>query len=362
MIRAPRRKSRPIMKTPVFVAILILAISTTVGWRRNDILRSLREEEKSLVRKSRGAAGGTIPMDGRPTARKRESREDMESAARTEAVRMIESLKGQEAPAPGEEYSKMEARIETILEPLYRMNSPQLRVLIDELLKLPDPAHSTWYGRSLRNAITALANTEPEAAMALLENGDERWEKHLDGRHELVIGKWAATDPQAAIAWMREHRPEGGEIENLFVRGLAIRDPRLAFQAMLEFEVYEFRGDGEYEGKPNFSEARQIAQSARTLENRTAMLGILREISDLPGEDPDNVRGLIVENALSVMAEGIGTYGPERTKAWLKSLNLRPDEARCFMRGVRQAKFTAEQGAGRWQEWLGELDGFTEDQ
>lgn len=350
------------MRTPLFVAILILAISATVGWRRSETLRSLREEEKSLVRKFAVAAGGVGSIDGRRMASERESRADIESAARVEAVRMIESLAVQGGQAPGEEQSKVQARIETILEPLYRMNGSQLRVAITELLALPDPGYSEWYGESLRNAIAALADTEPEAAMALLENGNDRWKKHLERGRDLVIGKWAAADPLAAIAWMRENRSKVAEGDSLLVRGLATRDPRLAFQAMLEFEVYRLRGDGEYEGAPNFSEARQIAKTARTLEDRTAMLGILREISDLPGEDPNNVRGLIVENALFAMAGGIGAYGPERTTAWLKSLNLRSDEVRCFMRGVRESKFAAEQGSGKRQQWLGELDGFTPDQ
>jgi len=100
--------------------------------------------------------------------------------------------------------------------------------------------------------------------------------------------------------------------------------------------------------------AAQIARTARTLQDRTAMLGILRELADSPGDDPDNVKGLIVENALRVMAEGLSTYGYARASTWLESLDLRPGEASKLMTGLRISEAKAKGEVGKWFQWMGE--------
>lgn len=338
----------PPMNNPASIAILILAVSAMLGWRQSITLQQLREQEHALASKAAGVAAGKETREPGGASNLRQSRADREAEARTVTAGMIATLVEQSIHAPGEPYQKVEGRIERVLEQLYQMNALQLRMMIAELRNHPYPDGNAWYRKFLSTAITALADTDPEAAIAILAEvkGDDRW------YHDGIIGKWASTDPLAALAWMRENPSKGSRQE--FIIGLATKDPRLAFQALLEFKVYDLHGDGAYEGNPDFSVTQQVARSARTLEDRTAMLGILREIAGTPGDDPDKIKGLIVQNALQAMAEGIGTYGHERAITWLDSLHLRPDEIAPLMRGLRISETQAKGDTGKWFEWMGE--------
>jgi hypothetical protein len=175
-------------------------------------------------------------------------------------------------------------------------------------------------------------------------------------RFDHVIGKWASTDPLAALAWMRANAAQSKTYQESrsFVIGLAARDPKLAFQSLVEFKAYELHGDGEFEGAPNFNVAKQIARTARTLGEGSNMLGILRELADNAGDDPDHVIKYTIDTALSAMAEGIATNGYAHTSAWLDSLDLRPGEAARLMGGLQIAEAKAKGEAGQWFEWMGE--------
>lgn len=344
------------MKTPLLIPLLILTISVTLGWRQWMTLQQLRAREHALTAAASVAAAERETGERRSSSGNRESRADHEAEARRVTAAMIASLVEQSVHAPGEPYSNMERRIEKILEQLYQMNGRQLRMVIAELLNDPQPDNNAWYRKSISTAITALATTDPEAAMAFLEDDQVRERAAWARCYQGVIGKWASLDPLAALAWMRENptKVRGHEGRAPFIIGLATKDPKLALQSLLEFEVYDLRGDGAYEGRPDFSVVRQVARSARTLEDRATLLGMLREIADRPGDDADNIKGLLFDNALHAMAEGIGTYGYERASAWLDSLNLRPAEIAPLMRGLRISETQTMGDTGKWFEWMGE--------
>jgi hypothetical protein len=343
------------MKIPLITSFLILTISATLGWRQWETLRHLGETEHALATHAMNQATGNHSSAGQRPPRVRKSMAERETEARSAAKKWISSLIEQETQRPGEAYRDMEERIARMLEPFYRMNGLQLRAMIKELREFADPAPGHfWYAQAISDAITALAATDPHLAMTFLSENDSRFGDIIYCSYDRVIGVWASTDPLGALAWMRENQSKvQGEGRRSLLSGLAGRDPELAFHILVEFEMYDLHGDGEYEGRPNFSAARIVARTARTLEDRGAMVGILRTIRDSAGDDPDNIKGQIVDNALYAMADGIANYGYERASAWLDSLNLRPDEVTHFMQGMRITEIFLKDDIGKWFEWMG---------
>jgi hypothetical protein len=83
------------------------------------------------------------------------------------------------------------------------------------------------------------------------------------------------------------------------------------------------------------------------------MLGILRELADNAGADPDHVIQHTMGKAFYAMAEGLATYGYARASAWLESLDLRPGETAQLMSGLRIAEAKTMGEAAKWFEWMG---------
>ncbi|MCX6878209.1 MAG: hypothetical protein NTW21_31015 [Verrucomicrobia bacterium] len=339
------------MKISVTVTILVLVASATFGWHQRIALNHLHDMEQALLANATNLTAGAKSGGAAGTPDTRMSRANRETEARTTAARLIAALKEVGIQAPGEEYQVVEKRIEKVLDQMYHMNGLQLRVMIEEFRNCPHLEDNWWRNQSIGAAIDALADTDPKSAMAVLTDMAGQLGDSSD-RFDHVIGKWASTDPLAALAWMRGEKIQGSRA---FVIGLAAKDPKLAFQSLVEFKAYTLHGSSrEFEGGLDFDAAKQIARTARTLEERSNMLGILRELADNAGDDPDHVIQHTVQKALMAMAEGIPTYGYARASVWLESLDLRPGEAAQLMNGLRIAEARTKGEAGQWFEWMGE--------
>ena len=339
------------MKTTI--TILIVAVATIIGWQQRNALNQLHAEELVLISTSTDPAFIGNPGGATHTAATLKTRADTNDEARTAAKNLIVWLKeGWKPLSVG--FHILDNRADTVTARMNQLDSLQLRVLIEQLRNDPD-IDDTHRNGAIRTAAICLSDLDPTAAMTILSGMDG-----MDGPpgdltnkgYDYVIGKWASTDPLAALAWMRENRTKVNKYQGgrAFVIGLAAKDPKLAFQSLIEFEAYDLHGDGEYEGRPDFSAAEKIARTARTLEDRTVMLGILRELADHAGDDPDYAVGYTCEHALHVMAEGLATYESARTITWLKSLEIRPTEAAELLQALRNSKVTATGGAGKWQQ------------
>ena len=339
------------MKIPITITTLILAVTATLGWRQWNALQQLRAVEHALASKAANPTTVTKPGSDSHAPGTRMSLTEREAEARTTAAKLIASLNEAGKQIPGEPYQEMEKRVKKVLAQMDQMNGLQLRVMIEEFRTSTD-MEDPWFLRkeAIGVAIDALADTDPQAAMTILTDMGGQLNDLMFEGYDRVIGKWASTDPLAALAWVRENKAQINKHEGLkaFVIGLAAKDPKLAMQSLVEFGVYSFHVEEEG-GNPDFSVAQQIARTARTLEDRTAMLAILRELAESPGDDPDNIKGLIVENALHAMAEGLATYDSARTTAWLESLDLRPGEAAHLMRVLPGSEINATGEAGKWQ-------------
>lgn len=344
---------KPTMKISATITMLVIVASVTLGWHQRIALNQLHDVEQAMLAKATSLTAGAKSVGDSPTPGTRKSRPDREAEARSTAGDLIATLKEARKPVQDEPYRNLEKRVETVLDQTYQMNGSQLQALLEKLRNDPDMKPFPRLA-AIRSAIMSLSDTDPAAAMAVLtEMAGQLGDSSTTFEH--VIGKWASTDPLAALAWMRGNAATGEKSHDprAFVIGLAAKDPKLAFQSLVEFKAYALVGDGEFEGAPDFNVAKQIARTARTLDERTAMLGILRELAANAGDDPDHVIRYTIDKAFYAMAEGLATYGYARASAWLESLDLRPGETAQLMRGLRIAEAKTKGEAAKWFEWMG---------
>jgi hypothetical protein len=91
------------------------------------------------------------------------------------------------------------------------MNGSQLQALLEKHRNDPDMKPFPRLA-AIRSAIMSLSDTDPAAAMAVLtEMAGQLGDSSTTFEH--VIGKWASTDPLAALAWMRGNAATGKVID-----------------------------------------------------------------------------------------------------------------------------------------------------
>jgi hypothetical protein len=347
------------MKTSILVTTLILAGVAALGWQKQNAIGRLRELERDLI--SRAAAAGVSRTPGPHERHAKKSRVDREEEARETAAKLITNLKEAAVLRPGETEDQMSARVSTINDGIFQLSGLELRVLIHQLRDTPDLVS---FRSSIDAAIMALAETDPAAAMGMIAEGRDLAAASASGFSDLsyqafelnshVIGKWAATDPLSAIEWSRNH-PEfrkfaGFRETKELILGVAANDPRMAFRLIPELKPPNYVGEGEGEGSMDFDAylTLQIARTARSLEERTTMLALVREMAG-----NSTISESAVKVAMRAMANGLATHGHEKATAWLASANLRPNEAAWFRDSfVNARRGTNPEVTGRLIEWF----------
>jgi hypothetical protein len=121
-------------------------------------------------------------------------------------------------------------------------------------------------------SIMMLANDQPEAAVAIYTESSDIKGLGEMGSHVVTtaLGKWAEKDPLAAMEWVRKNSETHADLiteetKSAILAGAAKQDPKLALGMVEDLGIKEERKVGE-----------GLARSARTSEERTALLQTLR--------------------------------------------------------------------------------------
>lgn len=340
------------MKASLALTTLILAGFAALGWQKQNAIQLLREEQWALV--SKAAEPGISPNPKANPPHIRNPRADREAEARTVADALIADFYGAMKSRPEE----AEARAHKVIDRFYQLNGLQLRVLVGQLRNGPDIG-GFLRQNAINSAIMALSDTDPEAAIRIVTEARDLQGK-LCNTPAHVIGKWAQADPLAALDWMRNHGAEHPEFMNVgptneFITGVATKDPKLAFQLIGEFSRPEFDKMNAEEGAPPYTVvfAKQIVRTARSLEERSAMLGILRDLENTSGGEREKLPAYIYRAAVSAMAEGLATYDYNNATAWLSSSQLRPVESASLRQSlVEIANYRRDVDSSRLIDWF----------
>ena len=190
-----------------------------------------------------------------------------------------------------------------------------------------------------------LANDHPQAALALFTESADLFKDDGMGKHFVSssLAKWAKNDPLAALEWVRKNSEKFPDLvtddaKRSLISGAAVSDPRLAFKLIGELGI-----------KETSSQISGIISAAMTAEDRTVVLGALRE--HLATISDEAARHNAANNAVVALARGVVKEGFEAGTKWLATANLSPAELESFASGLSSSDKKGE--SGKWIEWIG---------
>jgi hypothetical protein len=330
------------MKASLFLSLLILTAGGLLGWKQHGQLVTVRETHRQVVEEARalGLAPDALLEAGKPPLPTKSGREDPEAkiaAAKSFAKELIDFAKKMKefeksGEQPGEEFQKQ--IMETIAR-FMELSPAQIKAVIAEMKESPD-LDDEMRRNMVGFSIMMLANDQPEAAVAIYTESSDIKGLGEMGSHVVTtaLGKWAEKDPLAAMEWVRKNSEKHADLitedtKSAILAGAAKQDPKLALGMVEDLGIKEERqiADG-------------LARSARTPEERTALLQTLR------GEKKDELSNA----ALKSMGGQLTSEGFESSQAWLSSAKLSEQETQSIAEGI--SPWQAGADTGKWIEWM----------
>ncbi|MCX6878477.1 MAG: hypothetical protein NTW21_32380 [Verrucomicrobia bacterium] len=342
------------MKSSLALAVLILAIGAGLGWHDSQQLAAIRQTRDQLV--AEAAARGIVVELANPPARPRTTRperENRQADAKLIAAEFIAFGREREAfekAAGGHRdevmQKQMVRRMTDLRDRMMALDPAQLTSLIAEVRASPDLSDEVRK-RLVAVAVLALANDHPQAVLELFTGTSELAKDDVSGGYVVSssLARWAKDDPQAALAWVRQHAASHPDLvtddaKRGLLSGAAIQDPRLAFRLI-----------GELGLKDPDEAIRNIVSAAQTPDERSTMLAALRE--HLATLTDAGARDAAATANLTILANGVGRDGFAAASQWLAAAKLSPAELAGVAAGLNYD--TGHSGeTGQWIEWLGE--------
>lgn len=328
------------MKTSIFISICMLLIFVVIGIQKQTQLTEAKVDRKVLLAEAKsldvkfqadGKAERLITRTG--------IREDKLVEARALAQQLIEiSLENEKVEESGETLgSEDQLRMMEIFEKVLSLDSEQMRALLADFQANDEMKEDTKNGMMFF-AMMSLSTDHPEAALTIyLEN--EAMQEGMMGQTFLLsstLAGWAAKDPEAALAWVRENADEQGaaiddNAKSGLVSGLGATNLKAAFELIAELN-FEDSSDG----------LNALAQIPATAAERKEFLELLRG-----SDDKENAA-----RALSRMADGIFSEDFAEATSWIKVNELSEDEFKKLTGSISYHTKGPEQG--KWAQWAGD--------
>lgn len=330
------------MRISLLLALCILLLGWVfLGRARESLDRAERHHEVLLEQAAaleiEGAGTRTPAKDCAAKVSDRE-RTRHESEVRVLAARLIgyaREARERERRGEGDD-PEAQAKVLELLSGLGDLSVGQLELLVSEL-QACEEMDATDRKTMIGAALLTLIDEDPEAALELCVkvSADSRLGSMGDFLSSKSLAKWAAEDPQEALAWIDEHRdshPDLADDRALrgAIAGVVHADPVLALQLA-----------GDQDEALRSESVQALVESVATGEARDALW------DELDGADP----GLRAE-FLVATAQRLGEGDFEEAVDWI--------ERRGFSDGEEAeiaAHLTLRQrldDAGSWLEWTGE--------
>jgi hypothetical protein len=158
------------------------------------------------------------------------------------------------------------------------------------------------------------------------------------------VGKWAGTDPAAALAWVRRNMAEHSDLINNEARcavigGTALSDRKLAFRLIGELGI-----------DPPANATQRIVGTAKTADERIAALADLREYVQTIENADDRFRA--GDYAIAVIGKNLAKDGFQAAVDWVASAGLTDSEIASF--GSDISRFIKDGERGEWVDWFAE--------
>lgn len=332
------------MKFSLAFSVLILTAAAGLGWRDHQRLVAVRDQHSKLVVEAANLGFLIDPKNPSGTVRlTKHERENQTVAAHITAAGLIAFAREMEAmQADGRQPGDaMQKRILDFIDQMMSLDPAQLKMVIAEFRASPDLKDETRQGL-ISFAIMTLANTHPQAALAIFTESSELFKN--TSLVSNALSKWAKDDPTAALDWVRKNTEKFPDLvdedaKRGIISGAAQQDPKLAFQLIGELGLKDVQ-----------SSVSKIVHAAKTPEERTATLSALREYA---ATIPDKTaRTQATESGIAGFAQSVQNEGFDSATHWLETAKLSPAELSGYVSGLN-SNFEVKD-AGRWIEWIGE--------
>ena len=195
-------------------------------------------------------------------------------------------------------------------------------------------------------AVMTLASDHPEAALTIFTESEDLIENGMMSKHLLSssLSNWAATDPDAALEWVRKNSEKHSDlitddVKSGLVKGAGKNDIGLAFDLINELKLE----------KPN-NAIRELAMTMNNAGKRTDFLALVRKNAEAIQDEKE--RKEMVNVAVSSLAHGVAKEGFDEATRWIEVNEFSPEEIEQISGTIGYAAKSSEKG--QWIEWLGE--------
>lgn len=338
------------MKTPLILTAIIILAAAWIGQKTHIHLHNARQENQRILAQARslGLDPATLLEERQSSPRQRAARPltaDKQAKTKDFATRLARfAVEMEQRQKDGIEPDEShQDQIFQIMDEMLQLDPEQLKILIAELRQDPQ-LDAEMRSNIVGFSIMMLANDHPAKALALFTESSDLFAEGGMSEHAIstALARLAQTDPDAALAWVREHSKTHPEMvtddtKTGLIRGAAKRDPALAFQLISELDL---------ENPSNA--ASHIAATAEDPASRSAVLTALRKhLESLPeGQDRDSLRS----TTLSSLANRAAADGFEVAVKWFDSANLDPKETEITLTHINPHQ--TQKDTGRWIEWM----------
>jgi hypothetical protein len=336
------------MSYPLVVTVFILVVGAGLGWRGHQRLASVRQMHQQTV--AEAAEAGIALNPSRPgeslrlTKRERGDSGVGVQLAAAEFIAFAQDMDAYRSGGGSQHDPAMQKRLMEFMDRMMALSATQFKALIAEVganKDLPDAIRQDLIGFS----ITALANDQPQAAIALFSEASGLFSDARIGGRVLaaVLACWAKDDPLAALAWVQHHAGKHA--------ALVTEDTKLGMiaAAAVQYPKFAFKLIGELALNDAAQAVQGVVDGARTAAERSATLaglrGYLATLTDAAAREATATR------ALQGLALGSMRGGFESARQWLESVKLTPPELEAFAGGVTPQPKSDDNG--QWVEWIG---------
>lgn len=332
------------MKASLALAFLILAAAALFGWKQQGQLAAAREARLQVMAEARalGLAPDALLADGSAPLPSKLGRLDgadkaaAASAFTKELIAFAVEMKEVEKKG-GSPDEAVQTRAMEMMGRLLDLDASQIKQVIAEL-KASTEIDDKTRAEIISFSVMMMASDHPEAALAIFTESSDLQEINGMGDHIITsaLRKWAEKDPLAALEWIRKNAEKHADLVNddtkaAVIAGAAKQDPKLALRLLDELEL-----------KSTNQVTTHLAMSARTPEERDALLAALREGGDKNRD--------LLHAVLGSMAHQVTSENFNESQEWIANARLSETEMAEFARNI--SPWQTNDDTGKWIDWM----------
>lgn len=328
------------MKFTLAITLAILVGAAIIGWRNHDKL-DIATRAYEEIRQQARARGITADAANPQRVRSHPSRQLNVRSLATDLIAFAKELNSLPEPTDASSANEREQRMLDWQRRLLALDPAAMKSLIEEINAAGGVEEDSRQDL-LFLVLQTLAESHPQAALEILADFPDLL-KDPDARGNaaiIALLHGMETDPAAAMAWCENHRDlfpgqTGVSVTSRLLRGIALANPKLAFQLIGELEITDER----YVPGMAINRVLDSTQRKNTLAAFREYLTTVQDPARREAIAFEGVSTMITDAFLDgfdkgILAVGNGGFTPEEIETYAGRFSFRTDES------------------GKWIDWL----------